>query len=59
MEEKFRCALNLCPSLDNVGELNYVLTRICLNYLELKGEKNQTNNDIIDTLERVKLNLGR
>ena len=44
---------------DNVGELNYLITRICHAYIERHGEKYQHYNDIIGALECCKLELYR
>ena len=41
------------------GELNYVLTKICLFYLEDKGISYQTINDIVGALEGSKLEFYR
>ena len=45
--------------VDNCGELNYTLTCICLDYLEHKGIKYQTYNDILGALEGCKLEMYR
>ena len=44
---------------DTVGELNYLFSMLCLNYLKKKGEKYQTYNDIIGALECAKLEIYR
>jgi len=41
------------------GELNYLITTICLEYLAYKGEKYATYNDIIGALECAKLEFYR
>ena len=41
------------------GELNYLLTKFCLEYLERKGIKYQTFNDILGALEGCKLEFYR
>jgi len=41
------------------GELNFIFTQIALQYLEEKGEKYQTYNDIIGALEGCKIELYR
>lgn len=48
---------NLWPA--NPGELNYVLTEIIYNYLERNGEKYQTYNDIVGSLECCKMEVYR
>lgn len=44
---------------ESAGELNYTITMLCKKYLEAKGEKYQTYNDIIGALEGAKLELYR
>lgn len=41
------------------GELNYLVTQLCQEYLELHGEKYQTYNDIVGALECAKIELYR
>jgi len=41
----------------NSGELNYLISLICLDYLKTKGESYQTYNDIIGALECAKLEM--
>ena len=41
------------------GELNYKITMLCKQYLEVKGEKYQHYNDIVGALEGAKLELYR
>lgn len=41
------------------GELNYLLTDICLEYIALHGEKYQYYNDVIGALESCKLEFYR
>ena len=36
------------------GKLNYHIIRLCLSYLEERGECYQTHNDILGVLEAVK-----
>lgn len=43
----------------NCGELNYMITKLCKRYLEIKGENYQNYNDIIGALEGAKLELYR
>jgi len=43
----------------NLGELNYLITQICSQYLRTKGERYQTYNDIMGALEGAKLELYR
>lgn len=44
---------------NTAGELNYQITKIILEYLEDRGERYQTYNDIIGALECAKLELYR
>lgn len=41
------------------GDLNFVLTKVCLEYLENRGQNYQTYNDIIGALECCKLEMYR
>ena len=45
--------------LHNTGELNYAFTQLILNYLDYKGERYQTYNDIIGALECCKQEVYR
>ena len=45
--------------IENCGELNYLLTKVILIYLNQKGERYQTYNDIIGVLECIKQELYR
>lgn len=44
---------------ESPGELNYVLTKVCINYLLTKGKKYETLNDIIGALECCKFEFSR
>ena len=39
--------------IQNVGELNYLITSICKIYLQQKGEKYAHHNDILGVLSAV------
>lgn len=41
------------------GDINYIVTQLCQEYLELCGEKYLTYNDLIGALECCKLELYR
>jgi hypothetical protein len=41
------------------GELNYILTTVCLDYLAHKGERYVTMNDVVGALESCKLEMYR
>lgn len=43
----------------NAGELNYIITVICNDYLSYRAEKYQTYNDIIGVLECAKMEYYR
>jgi len=45
--------------IDKGGDFNYVVTRICQTFLELKGESYATYNELIGALECAKLELYR
>jgi hypothetical protein len=49
----------ISEQIENCGELNYIITRICHNYLKRKGLRYQNINDIIGALEGAKLELYR
>jgi hypothetical protein len=46
-------------SICNSGDLNYLITQLCQEYLELQGEKYHTYNEIIGALECAKQELYR
>lgn len=56
-----RDALDLIASdtPKNAGELNYVFTRLALNYLRHRGESYQHHNDILGALTGCQLELYR
>ena len=41
------------------GELNYIFTKLALNYIKQHGERYQNYNDIVGALEGAKLELYR
>jgi len=43
----------------NAGQLNYIFTKIILEYIKTKNQSYQTYNDIIGALECSKLELYR
>jgi hypothetical protein len=45
--------------LVNAGELNFVLTSVVLDYIDTKGLKYQTINDILGALECAKAEFYR
>lgn len=57
---KFECALSqLEGSIEDAGELNYVITSICHQLLREKGVKYSKLNEIVGALECAKLELYR
>lgn len=46
-------------TIQTPGELNYIITKICNEYLKNNYESYQTYNDIIGALEGAKLELYR
>lgn len=55
-----RARLKQLPlTMTNAGELNYVITRILLDYLNVNDTRYQTLNDCIGVLECAKLELYR
>lgn len=57
--KKEREALVLGRPLENAGQLNYCISVLILAYLETKGMKYQTLNDIIGALEGAKAEFYR
>jgi hypothetical protein len=47
------------PVMSNAGELNYVLTMTCLDYLHQNGKSYQTLNDIAGALTNANLEMYR
>jgi len=45
--------------IDSPGDLNYILTRVCLEYIDNKGTNYQIYNDVIGALECCKLEMYR
>lgn len=45
--------------IGSVGNLNYLITSLCFQYLSEKGESYQVFNDLIGALEVAKLELYR
>ena len=53
------CDLANLPNMNNSGELNYVLTKIILSYLNQKGCGYSTMNDIVGALDSAKAEFQR
>ena len=47
------------PGIRTPGELNYLVTQLCIDYLVLHGKSYQTINDIVGALEGAKLEFYR
>lgn len=47
------------PVMHDVGELNYVLTKVIKDYLEQFGSSYRTMNDIVGALEGAKAEFQR
>ena len=45
--------------IDTPGDLNFVITKVCLEYLENKSESYQASNYIVGALECCKLEMYR
>lgn len=54
---RFNCVLKEIPK--DAGELNYLITMLCHEYVTENGQNYQTYNDIIGALEGAKLELYR
>jgi len=54
-----RTCLKVLPEPVDAGELNYLITKLCHQYLITKDERYQTYNDIMGALEGAKLELYR
>lgn len=45
----------VCTSIETAGELNYLITCLCNNYMSQQNISYQTMNDIVGALEGAKL----
>lgn len=57
--DKFTELYTNIPELKSPGELNYLITIICQDYIEDKGLSYQSLNDVIGALEGCKLEFYR
>ena len=46
-------------TIEHAGDLNYVLTRVCLEYINDRGAGYRIYNDVIGALECCKLEMYR
>ncbi len=54
-----RVALDSGCEPQNIGEVNYLITKACKTWLTLRGENYLTYNELIGVLECAKLELYR
>lgn len=60
LEKTRREALDsLMICMDKGGDINYLVTQLCQEFLEVKGESYATYNEIIGALECCKLEIYR
>ncbi len=59
--EKFRHVIGelIANPPGDAGELNYLITKLCLNYFNYSKKNYQALNDIIGALEGAKLEMYR
>lgn len=57
--ENINCITALADAIEFEGELNYVITRLCLECLKRRGEKYSNYNSIIGVLECAKQEFYR
>jgi hypothetical protein len=58
-DDRLLLELNGNTSSTTPGELNYVITNVCIEYMNTKGKNYQTVNDIVGALENAKLEFYR
>lgn len=56
---KFDALLSQAYNIENCGDLNYVVSKLCLGYLNTKGKRYQNINDIMGALTCVQAELYR
>lgn len=59
IDAKTRKFIDNGGSIQNVGELNYFLTKVITNYIMTRGESYQTYNDVLGILTAIPLELYR
>ncbi len=59
LSEADKAALEARESFEKAGELNYVITTFCIDYIQSKGLSYATINDIVGALESAKLEFYR
>ncbi len=58
-DRKNKLALVWQDYIASPGELNYVLTKVCIDYIEEKGVSYWVYNDVMGALECAKLEMYR
>jgi hypothetical protein len=58
-DDRLLLELNGHATSTTPGELNYVITRLCIQYMDAKGKNYQTVNDIVGALEGAKMEFYR
>lgn len=43
--------------IDDCEQLNYIITKVCISYVQQNGLTHQTVNDLVGTLDTIKDNL--
>ena len=59
VDEKTRIFIAGGGEVTRVGELNYKITKVILDYISKKGESYQTYNDVLGVLTAIPLELYR
>lgn len=57
--ESINCIKLLSDVIQSEGELNYIITRLCLEYLKKTKERYKDYNNIVGILECAKLEFYR
>lgn len=58
-EDRIRLDITLNDTPKNAGELNYLLTKLCIDYFYSNGARYQQINDVVGALEGCKLEFYR
>jgi hypothetical protein len=58
-DDRLLLDLNGLTTSTTPGELNYIITRLCIEYMDTKGKNYQTINDIVGALEGAKMEFYR
>ncbi len=49
----------LCTEIRSAGELNYLITKLCIEYMSDNGKSYQHINDVVGALEGAKIEFYR